>query len=126
MLFDTELDTYPMPDPSMSMEHLTEAGYTENDLLPLSLDTAELMYGSDFTVYLIRPGENPEWSLTRRTLITTTASLPFPARNGRPARILTMPSRTVSVRRNSRGGRRPFWTTRGIASPSISFTVGRS
>ena len=24
------------------------------------LDTAELMYGSDFTVYLIRPGENPE------------------------------------------------------------------
>ena len=60
MLFDTELDTYAMPDPSMSMEHLTEAGYTENDLLPLSLDTAELMYGSDFTVYLIRPGENPE------------------------------------------------------------------
>lgn len=60
VLFDTELDTYPMPDPSMSMEHLTEAGYTENDLLPLSLDTAELMYGSDFTVYLIRPGENPE------------------------------------------------------------------
>ena len=42
VLFDTELDTYPMPDPSMSMEHLTEAGYTENDLLPLSLDTAEL------------------------------------------------------------------------------------
>ena len=38
----------------------TVVGYTENDLLPLSLDTAELMYGSDFTVYLIRPGENPE------------------------------------------------------------------
>ena len=46
VLFDTELDTYPMPDPSMSMEHLTEAGYTENDLLPLSLDTAELMYAA--------------------------------------------------------------------------------
>lgn len=59
-LFDTELDAYPMPDPSLSMEDLSEAGYTENDLLPVSLDTAELMYGGDFTVYLIRPGENPE------------------------------------------------------------------
>ena len=58
--FDTELDAYPMPDPSLSMEDLSEAGYTENDLLPVSLDTAELMYGGDFTVYLIRPGENPE------------------------------------------------------------------
>lgn len=59
-LFDTELDAYPMPDPSLSMEDLSQAGYTENDLLPVSLDTAELMYGGDFTVYLIRPGENPE------------------------------------------------------------------
>ena len=59
-LFDTELDAYPMPDPSLSMEDLSEAGYTEDDLLPVSLDTAELMYGGDFTVYLIRPGENPE------------------------------------------------------------------
>lgn len=59
-LFDTELDAYPMPDPSLSMEDLSEAGYTENDLLPVSLDTAELVYGGDFTVYLIRPGENPE------------------------------------------------------------------
>ena len=42
-LFDTELDAYPMPDPSLSMEDLSEAGYTENDLLPVSLDTAELM-----------------------------------------------------------------------------------
>lgn len=59
-LFDTELDAYPMPDPSLSMEDLSQAGYTENDLLPVSLDTAELMYGGDFTVYMIRPGENPE------------------------------------------------------------------
>lgn len=59
-LWDTQLDTYPMPDPNCTMEDLEEAGYTEGDLLPVSLDTAELMYGGDFTVYIIRPGENPE------------------------------------------------------------------
>ncbi|MBM6723653.1 DUF4316 domain-containing protein [Pseudoflavonifractor phocaeensis] len=57
---DTVLDTYPMPDPNCTMEDLAEAGYVEGDLLPVSLDTAELMYGGDFTVYLIRPGEDPE------------------------------------------------------------------
>lgn len=57
---DTVLDTYPMPDLDCTMEELEEAGYTEGDLLPVSLDTAELMYGGDFTVYIIRPGENPE------------------------------------------------------------------
>ena len=57
---DTVLDTYPMPDPNCTMEDLAEAGYVEGDLLPVSLDTAELMYGGDFTVYIIRPGENPE------------------------------------------------------------------
>ena len=59
-LFDTELDAYPMPDPSLSMEDLEAAGYTADDLLPVSRDTAELMFGGDFSVYLIRPGENPE------------------------------------------------------------------
>lgn len=59
-LWDTQLDTYPVPDPNCTMEDLAEAGYTEGDLLPVSLDTAELMYGGDFTVYIIRPGENPE------------------------------------------------------------------
>ena len=59
-LWDTQLDTYPMPDLDCTMEELEEAGYTEGDLLPVSLDTAELMYGGDFTVYIIRPGENPE------------------------------------------------------------------
>ena len=59
-LWDTQLDTYPMPDPNCTMEDLAEAGYAEGDLLPVSLDTAALMYGGDFTVYIIRPGENPE------------------------------------------------------------------
>lgn len=59
-LWDTQLDTYPMPDPNCTMEDLAEAGYVEGDLLPVSLDTAALMYGGDFTVYIIRPGENPE------------------------------------------------------------------
>ena len=49
-----------MPDPNCTMEDLAEAGYVEGDLLPVSLDTAELMYGGDFTVYIIRPGEDPE------------------------------------------------------------------
>ena len=57
---DTVLDTYPMPDPNCTMEDLAEAGYVEGDLLPVSQDTAELMYGGDFTVYIIRPGEDPE------------------------------------------------------------------
>ena len=57
---DTELDTYPMPDPALTMDDLVQAGYPEGDLLPVSLDTAELMYGGDFTVYIIRPGKNPE------------------------------------------------------------------
>ena len=57
---DTVLDTYPTPDTSLTMADLAQAGYTEGDLLPVSLDTAGLMYGGDFTVYIIRPGENPE------------------------------------------------------------------
>ena len=59
-LWDTQLDTYPMPDPSLSMEDLFQAGYTEDDLLPVSQDTAAHLYDGDFTVYLIHPGENPE------------------------------------------------------------------
>ena len=59
-LWDTQLDTYPMPDPDCTMEDLAEAGYTEGDLLPVSQDTAERLYGEDFSVYLIHPGENPE------------------------------------------------------------------
>ena len=57
---DTVLDAYPMPDAALTMDDLEEAGYTEGDLLPVSLDTAKLMYGGDFSVYLIRPGEDPE------------------------------------------------------------------
>ena len=57
---DTVLDTYPMPDSALTMDNLAQAGYTEGDLLPVSLDTAKRMYGGDFTVYIIRPGENPE------------------------------------------------------------------
>ena len=59
-LWDTQLDTYPMPDPDCTMEDLAEVGYTEGDLLPVSQDTAERLYGKDFSVYLIHPGENPE------------------------------------------------------------------
>ena len=57
---DTVLDTYPMPDSSLTVEDLAQAGYLWDDLLPVSLETAELMYGGDFTVYLIRPGEDLE------------------------------------------------------------------
>ena len=66
---DTVLDTYPMPDSALTMDNLAQAGYTEGDLLPVSLDTAKQMYGGDFTVYIIRPGEDPELVLDETDLV---------------------------------------------------------
>lgn len=119
-LWDTKLDTYPMPDPSLSMEDLFQAGYTEDDLLPVSQDTAAHLYDGDFTVYLIHPGENPELVFDETDFDPHDGLFAIPRRNGRPARTLTTPSRAVSGRRNSRSGRPRSWTTRGIALPSTS------
>ena len=58
-----------MPDSALTMDNLAQAGYTEGDLLPVSLDTAKQMYGGDFTVYIIRPGEDPELVLDETDLV---------------------------------------------------------
>lgn len=57
---DTVLDEYPMPDPGVSFDALTGVGYTDEDLLPLSLERACQLLEQDMSVYTLQRGENPE------------------------------------------------------------------
>ena len=57
---DTALDEYPMPDPGVSFDALTGVGYTDDDLLPLSLERACELLEQDMSVYTLQRGENPE------------------------------------------------------------------
>ena len=57
---DTALDEYPMPDPGVSFDALTGVGYTDEDLLPLSVERACELLEQDISVYTLQRGENPE------------------------------------------------------------------
>ena len=65
---DTVLDEYPAPDLSMPMNALTSVGYTDDDLLPLSLDRACELLEQDMTVYALEAGENPEMAFDAEEL----------------------------------------------------------
>ena len=51
------LDTYPVPDETVSMDALTAAGYSDGDMLPMTLDRANEFMEDGFTVYHIDGGE---------------------------------------------------------------------
>ena len=57
------LDTYPMPDDSVSMGDLEGAGYLDGDMLPITRDRAYEMMEQGFTVYGIVDGGAAELCL---------------------------------------------------------------
>ncbi|MBQ2633839.1 MAG: DUF4316 domain-containing protein, partial [Oscillospiraceae bacterium] len=57
------LDTYPMPDDSVSMGDLEGAGYLDGDMLPISRDRAYEMMDQGLTVYGIVDGGTAELCL---------------------------------------------------------------
>ena len=50
------LDTYPMPDPTLTQNDLEKCGYLDGDLLPLSKERAYELMERDLTVYIIQDG----------------------------------------------------------------------
>ena len=52
---DTTLDEYPVPDASLTLDGLTG----DSDLLPLSMEQAEVLLEQDMTVYMAEPGKDP-------------------------------------------------------------------
>ena len=50
------LDTYPMPDPTLTQNDLEKCGYLDGDLLPLSKKRAYELMERDLTVYIIQDG----------------------------------------------------------------------
>ena len=57
------LDTYPMPDDSVSLSDLKGAGYLDGDMLPITRDRAYEMMDQGFTVYGIVDGGAAELCL---------------------------------------------------------------
>ena len=57
------LDTYPMPDDSVSMGDLEGAGYLDGDMLPITRDRAYEMMDQGLTVYGIVDGGTAEMCL---------------------------------------------------------------
>ena len=57
------LDTYPMPDDSVSLSDLEGAGYLDGDMLPITRDRAYEMMDQGFTVYGIVDGGAAELCL---------------------------------------------------------------
>ena len=57
------LDTYPMPDDSVSMSDLEGAGYLDGDMLPITRDRAYEMMDQGLTVYGIVDGGTAEMCL---------------------------------------------------------------
>ena len=49
-------DDYPMPDPTMSIEARNAYGYTDDDMLPLSQESAVELYEKDMSVYMLYEG----------------------------------------------------------------------
>lgn len=58
-------DDYPMPDPTLTLADRDAYGYTENDMLPLSLDRAIELYEKDFTVYMLYDGNGAGMAFDR-------------------------------------------------------------
>ena len=70
VLWDTPLDEYPLPDPSLPADELEQSyGYVGSGLLPLSRNRAEKLLEQDLTVYMVEAGENPAMIFDRDDLI---------------------------------------------------------
>ena len=55
-----QLDSYPMPDPSLGLADLKRSGCTEEELLPVNKDRALELLEQNMTVYAIMDGGTPE------------------------------------------------------------------
>lgn len=58
-------DAYPMPDPMLTLADRDAYGYTENDMLPLSLDRAFELYEKDITIYMLYEGNGAGMAFDR-------------------------------------------------------------
>lgn len=56
---------YPMPDPMLTLADRDAYGYTENDMLPLSLDRAFELYEKDITIYMLYEGNGAGMAFDR-------------------------------------------------------------
>jgi antirestriction protein ArdC len=56
---------YPMPDPTLTLADRDAYGYTDDDMLPLSLDRAIELYEKDFTVYMLYEGNGAGMAFDR-------------------------------------------------------------
>ena len=50
------LDTYPMPDPNLSMDALASFGEAGKDMLPVGRDLAQELYDSKWPIYFMENG----------------------------------------------------------------------
>ena len=68
---------YHMPDPSVPEDALSEAGYHETDLLPLSAERACELIDRDMSVYVVQQGENPMMAFDREEIMDYPAGTVF-------------------------------------------------
>ena len=61
-------DGYPVPDPAISIAAMNAYGYTDDNMLPLTLDRAIELYEKDMTVYMLHGGNVASIALDREDI----------------------------------------------------------
>ncbi len=57
---ESSLDTYPLPDLSVSADSCKKFGYPGDDLLPLFKDCAQQLFEKGLTIYMLQMNQKPE------------------------------------------------------------------
>ncbi|MHB8964285.1 MAG: YodL domain-containing protein, partial [Saccharofermentanales bacterium] len=61
-------DGYPVPDPAISIAAMNAYGYTDDNMLPLTLDRAIELYEKDITVYMLYGGNAASMAVDREDI----------------------------------------------------------
>jgi antirestriction protein ArdC/proteasome lid subunit RPN8/RPN11 len=61
-------DGYPVPDPAISIAAMNAYGYTDDNMLPLTLDRAVELYEKDMTVYMLYGGNAASMAVDRKDI----------------------------------------------------------
>ena len=59
---------YPVPDPAISIAAMNAYGYTDDNMLPLTLDRAIELYEKDMTVYMLHGGNTASMAVDRKDI----------------------------------------------------------
>lgn len=54
---DEPAQSYPMPDPALTVEDMHSYGYTDGDMLPVSKERAQELMAQDVTIYGLKQGD---------------------------------------------------------------------